>query len=159
MTGLAKSPGIRYADNYISRSEQLHPVQPDLLPSISHNHPYVVTSHLVAAVSPVSPSFPNFPPPFVLPSAAEGNKRGAESRRGLLSSRPLAENSWLKLRCWLVNKIREKFGQEESMQRTQFPNRGVGIKSVGKGEVEGPATRYLRVIPNTSELSYVGNVP
>lgn len=139
MTRVAKSAGIRY-DNYISYSKEFHPAPPDLSPSISHNHPYVVTCHLVAAVSPVSPSFPNFPPPFVLPSAAEGNKRGVESRRGLFSSRPLAESSRLKLRCrcWLVNKIREKFGQEESMQRTRFPNRGVGIKSVGKSEVEEP---------------------
>lgn len=85
--------------------------------------------------------------PFVLPSAGEGNKRGAESRRGLLSSRPLAESSWPKLRCrcWLVNKIREKFGQEESMQRTRFP-RGWGLRAKWKGP--------LRVIPNTSESSY-----
>ena len=72
-----------YADNYISRSEQLHPVPPDLSPSISHNHRYVVTSNLVAAVSPVSPSFPNFPPPLCAPF---GGRR--EQKRGGIAARP-----------------------------------------------------------------------
>lgn len=140
MTGVAKSPGIRCSPIIIFSSlETTAPCPafqiyrlPFLIISLN-----VVTSHLVAAVSPVSPSFdPKLSTfPFVLRSA--GKNETKEGRRGLLSSRPLAETSCTVQaqvhRGWLIRLARSS-REEESMQRTQGR---VGIKSEGK-KVEGP---------------------
>lgn len=159
MTGLAKSPGIRYADNYISArnnstlSSQIYCLLFLIITLTSLRPTLLRLFHLFRQVSQT------FHRPLCSLQRPKGTKEGRN--RGEASS---LRGHWPKVRGsssgvgWLIRFARSSV-KKNRCNELSFPTEGLGLRALEKAKWKGPATRYLRVIPNTSELSYVGNVP
>lgn len=140
MTGVAKSPGIRYSPIIIfsARNNSSLPRLPDLSPSISHNQPERRYVPPCCGCFTCSAKFR--PQTFHLSLCAsfggeERNERGA-ARPPLFEAigRNFVHRSGSGA-PWLVNKIGEKFAR----RRIDATKGGLGLRARGrKAEVEGP---------------------